>query len=129
MSPTSTVKPIPQPSVPEEPPKISSDWKSVASSLLCSTNGDATVIRDALRETDASAQWIVMTVRGGASWRYQMGDAFENTDCGFYEVVWKGLKGPNGNCNQLGKYIMDYWVNYGGSAQQIKTNIENSTDI
>ena len=38
---------------------------------------------------DASAQWIVVTVKGAASWRYQMGDAFDKTDCNLYEVCGK----------------------------------------
>lgn len=114
---------------PDDPPKFSSDWKSIASNLLCSTNGDAAVIRDSLQETDASAHWIVLTVRGRASWWYTLGDTFENTDCGFYEVVWKGLKKTKENCNQKGQDIIDNWVNYGGLPKEILTNIKKGIDM
>ena len=94
-------------------------------SLLCSTNGNATVIRDRLRETYPSQHWYVLTIKGTASWRYHDGELHDKTDCGFYEVVWRGHKQPNANCNKYSnvQYIIDLWVEYGGTPDEIRLNI------
>ena len=100
-------------------------WKSMAGSLLCSTNGNATFIRDTLLENYPSAHWFVLTTKGKSSWRYNNGEAFDKTDCGFYEVVWRGYKHPHGNCNKYShvQQIIDVWVQFGGTHDEIRLNI------
>ena len=41
--------------------EVRASWHDIADSLLCSTGGDASQIRDGLKVTDSSAHWIVLT--------------------------------------------------------------------
>merc|ERR1711902_298347 len=100
-----------------KPVGAGADWTDIADSLLCSTGGDAKRIRDGLKVTDPSAQWIVFLTDADASdnWRGSTESYYPGyKKCGYNMFVWKSQDFPSGDCDtDAGRLLIDTEVAYG----------------